>query len=253
MFRASLIRAIATAAATLGIGLAFVAPAAAQSEAPAGNNGHIKIDDVAMDDGSESVPHPGCTFVVDFFGYDVGTRNATLTFEGQEPTGGGQLMVDTWTFEVATRDTGNELNASRTVDLSEALVGIAPHPKQGWHVKLTVNVDGAQGADVKHKVFWVSDCTAEALAASQAAVDLEHDTALWAAAMQANSVAAADAAAVQAAAVQAAAAAAAAAAAPADQLPRTGTTTGLLAGLAVALVAAGVLLVRASDRSASVS
>ncbi|HEX4905339.1 MAG TPA: hypothetical protein VFU93_07800 [Acidimicrobiales bacterium] len=248
MYRASLVRAIATIAATLGIGLAFAAPAAAQSDAPAGNNGHIKVDDVPIDDGSENVPHPGCTFVVDFFGYDVGTRTATLTFEGQDPTGGGQLMVDTWTFEVATRDTGNELNASRTVDLSDALVGIAPHPKQGWHVKLTVNVDEAQGADVKHKTFWVSDCTSEVLIASQAAVDLEYDTAVWAAAAQANAVAAADAAAVQ-----AAAAAAAAAAAPADQLPRTGTTTGLLAGLAVALVAAGVLLVRASDRGASTS
>ena len=253
MSRASLIRAIATIAATAGIGLAFAAPAAAQGDAPAGNNGHIKIDDIAIDDGSENVPHPGCTFVVDFFGYDVGARTATLTFEGQEPTAGGQLLVDTWTFDVATRDSGNELNASRTVDLSDALVGIAPHPKQGWHVKLTVNVDGAQGADVKHKVFWVSECTSEALTASQAAVDLEHDTTVWGAAMEANA-AAAEAAAVQAAAVEAAAvqaaAAAAAAAAPADELPRTGSTTGLLAGMAMALVTAGYLLVRASDRTA---
>jgi hypothetical protein len=33
-----------------------------------------------------------------------------------------------------------------------------PHPQQGWHVRLTINADGSQGADVKHKVFWVSGC-----------------------------------------------------------------------------------------------
>ena len=228
-------------------------PRAGAGDAPAGNNGTIKIDDVAMDDGNENVPHPGCTFVVDFFGYDVGTRTATLSFEGIAPTGGGQLLVDTFTFEVESRESGNQLNASRTEDLSAALAGITPHPKQGWHVKLTVNVDGAQGADVKHKVFWVSECTSEALTASQAAVDLAHDTTVWGAAMEANA-AAAEAAAVQAAAVEAAAvqaaAAAAAAAAPADELPRTGSTTGLLAGMAMALVTAGYLLVRASDRTA---
>jgi hypothetical protein len=29
---------------------------------------------------------------------------------------------------------------------------------QGHHVRLTVNADGSQGADVKHKVFWVEGC-----------------------------------------------------------------------------------------------
>ena len=38
------------------------------------------------------------------------------------------------------------------------LTGITPHPIQGWHIKLTVNADGSQGADVKHKVFWVTGC-----------------------------------------------------------------------------------------------
>ena len=35
---------------------------------------------------------------------------------------------------------------------------IEPHAVQGFHVKLTVNADGSQGADVKHKVFWVTGC-----------------------------------------------------------------------------------------------
>src|SRR5207249_3184052 len=44
----------------------------------------------------------------------------------------------------------------------EALVGhYDPQPQQGYHVKLTINTDGAQGADVKHKVFWVDGCEGE--------------------------------------------------------------------------------------------
>ena len=40
--------------------------------------------------------------------------------------------------------------------------GIEPKP-QGFHVKLTINAEGSQGADKKHKVFWVKDA-AEAVA-----------------------------------------------------------------------------------------
>jgi hypothetical protein len=50
------------------------------------------------------------------------------------------------------------LDASETYDLSTVLQDFEPHAQQGWHVKLTVNNDGSQGADVKHKVFWVSGC-----------------------------------------------------------------------------------------------
>ena len=261
-------RALAALGATLLSALALAAPAAADGDAPAGNNGHIKIDDVAMDDGNENVPHPGCTFVVDFFGYDVGTRTATLIFEGQEPTGGGELVVDTWTFEVASRDTGNELNASRTVDLSSALAGIEPHPLQGWHVKLTVHVDGARGADVKHKVFWVSECaelpaaapvetpavdapvaeTAEVLSAEQTAAAEAAAVESWLAAMWANAVRANEAAAAQ----QASLAGAGGAAAPAGaaaELPRTGARTHQLIGMAILLLVSGRLLVRSSQRS----
>ncbi len=47
-----------------------------------------------------------------------------------------------------------------TVDLSSLISdsGVDPHPIQGYHVKLTVNAEGSQGADVKHKVFWVEGC-----------------------------------------------------------------------------------------------
>jgi LPXTG-motif cell wall-anchored protein len=222
-------------ALVVALGAALAAPASAQGDAPAGNNGTIKVDDVLLDDGNENVAHPGCGFVVDFFGYDVGTRTATLTFEGQEPTAGGELRAETITFDVATRDSGNQLNESHVVDLTEALAGIAPHPKQGWHVKLTVHVDGAQGADVKHKVFWVSQCESPVLVASQAAVDFQYAAAVSAAGVQAGQDA------------EAAAAAAAAAAAPAPvapaaaELPATGSTTSLLALIALGLLACGAI------------
>jgi hypothetical protein len=48
------------------------------------------------------------------------------------------------------------LDASETYTLD--FTGIAPHPVQGFHVKLTINAEGSQGADVKHKVFWVTGC-----------------------------------------------------------------------------------------------
>ena len=48
------------------------------------------------------------------------------------------------------------LDASETYTLD--LTGIQPHPVQGFHVKLTINAEGSQGADTKHKVFWVTGC-----------------------------------------------------------------------------------------------
>ena len=53
--------------------------------------------------------------VGDFNGYDEGDRDASVTY---------------------------------TLDFT----GITPHPNQGLHVKLTINAEGSQGADVKHKV-----------------------------------------------------------------------------------------------------
>jgi hypothetical protein len=53
---------------------------------------------------------------------------------------------------------GTDLDAERTYDLSSALESLFPHPQQGFHVKLTVHADGSQGAETKHKVFWVQRC-----------------------------------------------------------------------------------------------
>jgi hypothetical protein len=148
---------------TLGAGiaalLAFAAPVAAAN--PAGNNGTVKIDRLAFDDAPNNEPHVGCIFQVDFYGFDAGDLSADVIFEAHPPTGSGLLLEDgVFIGEDNNSGGGSEagLDASRTYDLTEALASYTPHPQQGWHVKLTVHAEGSQGADTKHKVFWVEGC-----------------------------------------------------------------------------------------------
>lgn len=151
----------ATALAALAIG---AAPAGAQANPP-GNNGTVKIDGVVFDDHPDNEPHPGCSFQVDFYGFDEGDLVADVTFAAIDPTGQADpLLTDTVPIgEDDNSGGGSEdgLDASATYDLTEALAAITPHPQQGWHVKLTVHAEGSQGADTKHKVFWVSACGTE--------------------------------------------------------------------------------------------
>jgi hypothetical protein len=130
-----------------------------------GNNGTIKIDGLPYDDAPNNEPHPGCTVQVDFYNYGQGDFDATLEFVGIPPTGGGPLAAtidpDPAFIGGDPPGGGTDLDASVNVDLSSALAGITPHPKQGWHVKLTIHAPYSQGADVKHKVFWISDCSSD--------------------------------------------------------------------------------------------
>jgi hypothetical protein len=141
----------------LTVGDATGAPATPN---PPGNNGTIKIDDTPFDDHPDNEPHVGCTFQVDFYGYDEGDLSAEVIFESHPPTG---LIVVLLTDEVFIGEDDNSgggseagLDASETYTLDVS--GITPHPNQGTHVKLTIHADGSQGADVKHKVFWVIGC-----------------------------------------------------------------------------------------------
>src|SRR5215204_2594046 len=73
----------------------------------------------------------------------------------QWPWGGDQVIL---TDSVFVGEDGSEagLDAKRTYRLD--FTGITPHPVQGFHVKLTVDAEGSQGANTKHKVFWVTGC-----------------------------------------------------------------------------------------------
>jgi hypothetical protein len=145
-----------------GSGLLLLAGASpALADDPLGNNGTIKVDDVELDAHPHNEPHVGCTFQVDFYGFDEGDLFADVTFEAHAPTEGGVLLTDS----VFIGEDGNEgaatpegLDAAVDYDLTEALADIEP-AAQGHHVKLTIEADGSQGAPVKHKVFWVEGCT----------------------------------------------------------------------------------------------
>lgn len=90
------------ATAPLLVGLS-AAPVWAASAAPPGNNGTIKVDGQAFDQGHDNEPHPGCTFRLTFFGFDAGADTAAVTFDAQAPTGTAQLLQDTVSF-TASRD-----------------------------------------------------------------------------------------------------------------------------------------------------
>jgi hypothetical protein len=141
-----------------GVALAGLAtPAFAD---PPGNNGTIKIDREAFDSHPDNQPHVGCVFQVDFYGYDEGDLFADVTFESHPPTGPvRELLTDTVFIGEDDNSGGGSqagLDASETYTLD--FTGIEPHPKQGFHVKLTIHAEGSKGADTKHKVFWVEDC-----------------------------------------------------------------------------------------------
>ena len=152
--------------AAIAIGLLVAASLAGLASAgpnPPGNNGTIKLDDTPFDDHPNNEPHVGCAFQVDFYGYDEGDLDAEVTFEAHPPTqraGEDQVLLTDTVFigEDDNSGGGSEagLDASETYTLD--FTGITPHPVQGFHVKLTINAEGSQGADVKHKVFWVTGC-----------------------------------------------------------------------------------------------
>ena len=151
----------ASGAVALAAVVGVAGPAGAQADPP-GNNGTVKVDGVVFDDHPNDEPHPGCTFQVDFYGFDQGDLDADVTFAAIDPTGAVDPLLSDTVFigEDDNSGGGSEpgLDAAETYDLSAALAAITPHPQQGWHVKLTVNAEGSQGADTKYKVFWVSGC-----------------------------------------------------------------------------------------------
>ena len=147
-------------AIALAGGLALAGLATPAFADPPGNNGTIKIDEEAFDDHPNNEPHVGCTFQVDFYGFDEGDLFADVTFTAQPPTGDRQVLLTDTVFIGEDDNSGGGsqagLDASETYTL--AFTGIEPHPQQGFHVKLTIKAEGSQGADRKHKVFWVQGC-----------------------------------------------------------------------------------------------
>lgn len=158
-------RRIWSATVLTALAVAMTVPMATGATAAPGNNGTVKVDGMPFDSHPNNEPHVGCVFQIDFYGYDQGDLFASASFELDPPTGHGiPLLTREGIFIGEDPAAGGGslagLDASETFDLGAAIAasGQAPHPKQGWHVGLTVHADGSHGADVKHKEFWVSDC-----------------------------------------------------------------------------------------------
>jgi len=133
--------------------------ASGASADPPGNNGTVKIDGVDFDSAPNNEPHVGCTFQVDFYGFDEKAGDAKVTFESQAPTADATITVvsgDLTPF-IGGDAAGGGTDVDAQVTYKLAFTG-DPQPNQGYHVKLTVNAPFSQGADTKFKVFFVTGC-----------------------------------------------------------------------------------------------
>ncbi|RQW96831.1 LPXTG cell wall anchor domain-containing protein [Micromonospora globispora] len=164
--------ALSSAAAAGVASLAIATPALAAD--PNGANGTVKIDGPEYQLDNRNEPHVTCEFQVEFFNFDK-DEPATLIFSAQPPSSSdfhevGRLADQVVSDDEAsggayTRDpdnvykfsinTGAPDNDPYTLDLAGAYL----HPKQGYHVKLTVDRQNHPGWTEKHKVFWVKPCT----------------------------------------------------------------------------------------------
>ena len=149
-------RTMAAGALVLGV---LTLPGLIGSASPAGGapaRGTVKVDGVPFENPPGNEPHVGCAFGIDLYGYEADLP-VSITFTLQPPTGHGQLVVvDTATDGDDASGGGSEAghDGHVDVDLTDALAGVDLHPQQGWHVRLTVEVDG----HAKHKTYWVSGC-----------------------------------------------------------------------------------------------
>lgn len=131
---------------------------------PAGNNGTVKIHQVAGDTSPHNVPHVTCDFYITFFGFDT-NQTADLTLTGQAPTGKGTALWSKDDAPISSDDAGGGKDVDNEFHVTAAELGLDrlgdPHPKQGYHLKLAVDVNDAPGG-AKHKVFWLEPCATPA-------------------------------------------------------------------------------------------
>ena len=139
---------------------AHSSPSSRRHHDPRGNNGTIKIDGVAYDSHVDNEPHPGCAFRVTFFGFDAG-QTADITVTGIAPTGGGTLLAEhaVPTSDDAAGGAGHDVDGATRVYTADdlGLASVTPHPKQGYHLKVTVDSLEAPGG-AKQKVLWLAPC-----------------------------------------------------------------------------------------------
>jgi LPXTG-motif cell wall-anchored protein len=150
----------------LGIGVAASTAAAAPNDPP-GANGTIKIDAEPFDSDVNNEPHASCTFQVKLFGFDK-DQHANLVFTVHPPSsaqGPGELALRVNDVLISDDNAGGARPDPDEVFTFTAdqldLSGATAHPKQGYHIKLTMeNISGMPPGAGKHKVFWLQPCAA---------------------------------------------------------------------------------------------
>ncbi len=109
------------------------------STGPAGNDGHVQIDDEYQPDGATgNDPHVGCGLTVNFFGFDGGYQTASITVTSWAPTPGGSSYTTTYQLQNATWQSGSRFDGGDSIPwsaLAPSFAGVAP-AKQGYHVKV---------------------------------------------------------------------------------------------------------------------
>jgi LPXTG-motif cell wall-anchored protein len=154
-------RAALTAAAAAAC-LAFGSPALATD--PSGANGTVKIDGPAYQEDNRNEPHVSCEFQVEFFNFDQ-DEHATLIFEAWPPSAPDFHEVRRLENVLVSKDKASGGSYKRDPDevfrFSAADLNLnkaQAHPKQGYHIKLTVDRQNHPGWTEKHKVFWLQPC-----------------------------------------------------------------------------------------------
>ena len=109
----------------------------ANAAGPQGNNGTVKVaPDGDIDAIPNNHPHVGCTFQLEWYGFDANVVS-TVLFEEQAPTTGVGMTVAGDTTVQLDNDPGagagnDGIDGSQAYTLS--FTG-APHPQQGYHVE----------------------------------------------------------------------------------------------------------------------
>jgi len=122
-------------------------------------NGQIFIDGAPFENLPGNEPHVGCQFQIEFRNYDKAQNFADVHFELIPPTDepGNTMTVD---GDIRVFIGEDPAGGPDDVDASElyTLSFTGPPSAQGYHVKLTINAEGTQAADIRHKVYYVTEC-----------------------------------------------------------------------------------------------
>ncbi|AEV84332.1 hypothetical protein ACWT_3309 [Actinoplanes sp. SE50] len=159
-----IVRGAASIALGVSVALALTAPAwAGRSKDPAGANGTVKIDAVPFDPKISNNPHVTCEFRVKFFNFDT-NEHGNIVFTAQPPSGKGTELLrqnNVLLSDDAAKGGAPDPDEIYTYSAGDLkLDGLKLQPKQGYHIKLTVERIGAPGAG-KHKVFWLQPCASQ--------------------------------------------------------------------------------------------